>query len=126
MADASLACLRRAVDGVVVCERCEMPKGSFARMRGLLGRSGLEPGSGMLIDAAPSVHMFFMRFPIDVVFLDRDWKVVRIVQALKPWRVAGARRAVAALELPAGAAAEAGLVEGDRLVLEEPGTEGNG
>jgi uncharacterized protein len=88
-------------------------------MRGLVGRSSLEPGSGMLIDAAPSVHMFFMRFPIDVVFLDRDWTVVRIVHALKPWRVAGARRAVAALELPAGTAAEAGLTEGDVLVLDE-------
>jgi uncharacterized protein len=120
----SLARVRNAA-GAVVCERCEIPKSSFARMRGLLGRSGLEPGSGMLIDAAPSVHMFFMRFPIDVVFLDRDWMVVRVVHALKPWRVAGARRAVAALELPAGAAAEAGLQEGDVLVLEEPEAAGN-
>jgi uncharacterized protein len=116
----------RKAAGDVVCERCEVPRSSFARMRGLLGRTSLEPGSGMLIDAAPSVHMFFMRFPIDVVFLDRDWKVVRVVHALKPWRVAGARRAVAALELPAGAAGEAGLVEGDVLVLEEPGAGGHG
>jgi uncharacterized protein len=106
-------------EGVVVCERCEIPKSSFARMRGLLGHDGLEPGGGMLIDAAPSVHMFFMRFPIDVVFLDRDWKVVGIRHRLRPWRVAGAKRAVAALELPAGTAAEAGLEEGDKLVLEE-------
>jgi uncharacterized protein len=120
MTAGSVARLRRIADGTVVCARCEIPKGSFARMRGLLGRSGLEPGGGMLIDAAPSVHMFFMRFPIDVVFLDRDWTVVRVVHALKPWRVAGARRAAAALELPAGAAAEAGLHEGDVLVLEEP------
>jgi uncharacterized protein len=120
----SLARVRNAA-GAVVCERCEIPKSSFARMRGLLGRSGLEPGSGMLIDAAPSVMTFFMRFPIDVVFLDRDWTVVRVVHALKPWRVAGARRAVAALELPAGAAAEAGLQEGDVLVLEEPEAAGS-
>jgi uncharacterized membrane protein (UPF0127 family) len=95
-------------------------------MRGLLGRSGLEPGSGMLIDAAPSVHMFFMRFPIDVVFLDRDRKVVGVRHRLRPWRVAGARRAVAALELPAGAASAAGVDEGDVLVLEdiEGSTEG--
>lgn len=110
----------RNAAGDVVCERCEVPKSSFARARGLLGRSGLEPGDGMLIDAAPSVHMFFMRFPIDVVFLDRDWKVVRVVHGLRPWRVAGARRAVAALELPAGSAAEAGIEEGDVLFLEEP------
>lgn len=94
-------------------------------MRGLVGRSRLERGTGMLIDAAPSVQMFFMRFPIDVVFLDRDWKIVAIRHRLRPWRVAGARRAVAALELPAGAAAEAGLEEGDVLVLEEPGSAAN-
>jgi uncharacterized protein len=94
-----------------------MPKGAFARMRGLLGRDGLEPGTGMLIDAAPSVHMFFMRFPIDVVFLDRDRKVVGVRRGLRPWRVAGARRAVAALELPVGAAN--GIKEGDVLVLED-------
>ena len=116
----------RNAAGDVVCERCDVPKSSFARARGLLGRSGLEPGNGMLIDAAPSVHMFFMRFPIDVVFLDRDWKVVRVVHGLRPWRVAGARRAVAALELPAGAAAEAGIEEGDVLSLEEPAAGGNG
>jgi len=88
-------------------------------MRGLLGRSGLEPGSGMLIDSAPSVHMFFMRFPIDVVFLDRDRKVVGVRHGLRPWRVAGARGAVAALELPAGAAAAAPVEEGHVLVLDD-------
>jgi uncharacterized membrane protein (UPF0127 family) len=118
MARASLARVRRTGDDAVVCERCEIPESAFGRMRGLLGRGGLEPGSGMLIDRAPSVHMFFMRFPIDVVFLDRDRKVVRIVSPLRPWRVAGARRAVAALELPAGAAAAAAVDVGDILVLE--------
>jgi len=88
-------------------------------MRGLLGRAGLEPGTGMLIDAAPSVHTFFMRFPIDVVFLDRDRKVVGVRHRLAPWRVAGARGAVAALELRAGAAAEAGIQGGDVLVLDD-------
>jgi uncharacterized membrane protein (UPF0127 family) len=109
----------RKADGTIVCERCEIPESSFGRMRGLLGRDGLEPGQGMLIDRAGSVHMFFMRFPIDVVFLDRDRKVVGVRPGLRPWRVAGARRAVAALELPAGAAAEAGVEKGEVLVLEE-------
>jgi uncharacterized membrane protein (UPF0127 family) len=84
----------------------------------LLGRDRLEPGTGMLIDRAGSIHMFFMRFPIDVVFLDRDRKVVGVSHGLRPWRVAAARRAVAALELPAGAAAEAGIEEGDVLALQ--------
>jgi uncharacterized membrane protein (UPF0127 family) len=95
-------------------------------MRGLLGRTGLEPGTGMLIDAAPSVHMFFMRFPIDVVFLDRDWTIVGIRHRLRPWRVAGAKGAVAALELSAGVAAEVGLAVGDALALEPLETGANG
>ena len=94
------------------------PRARSGRVRGLLGRSSLEPGGGMLIDSAPSVHMFFMRFPIDVVFLDRDWRVLSVRHELRPWRIAGARRAVAALELPAGAAAAAGIAEGDVLALE--------
>jgi uncharacterized membrane protein (UPF0127 family) len=108
----------RTADGAVVCQRCEIPGSAFGRARGLLGRSGLEPGGGMLIDRAGSVHMFFMRFPIDVVFLDRDRKVVGVRHRLAPWRVAGARRAVAALELPAGTAVAAGIREGDMLLLE--------
>ena len=86
-------------------------------MRGLLGRSELAPGEGLLIRPAPSVHTFFMRFPIDVVFLDRDRTIVKIVSRLRPWRVASARKAVAALELEAGAADRAGLRLGMRLEL---------
>ena len=118
-ADAARRSRVRTAEGRVVCERCEVADRPLARMRGLLGRDGLDPGSGMLIDRAPSVHMFLMRFPIDVVFLDRDWRVVGVRHELRPWRVAGARRAVAALELPAGTAAEVGVREGDVLVLEE-------
>ena len=105
--------------GKLVCERCEIPESAFGRARGLLGRDGLEPGDGMLIDRAGSVHMFFMRFPIDVVFLARDRRVVSVRHRLAPWRMAGARGAVAALELAAGRAAEVGVEQGDRLVLEE-------
>ena len=118
MARASTARVRRSSDGAVVCERCEIPEGSFGRARGLIGRDGLERGGGMLIDRAGSVHMFFMRFPIDVVFLSRDRTVVGVRHGLRPWRYAGARRAVAALELPAGRAAEVGVEPGDVLVFE--------
>ncbi len=118
MAAASLARIRTK-SGKVVCERCEIPESSFGRARGLLGRDGLEPGGGMLIDRAGSVHMFFMRFPIDVVFLGRDRTVLGVKHRLAPWRVAGARRAVASLELPAGRAAEVGVEKGDVLVFED-------
>ena len=125
MAAATFARVRTA-EGAILCERCEIPETSFGRARGLLGRDGLEPGGGMLIDRAGSVHMFFMRFPIDVVFLDRDRVVVGVRHRLVPWRVAGARRAVASLELPAGRAAEVGVEKGDRLIFEDviPDTDG--
>jgi uncharacterized membrane protein (UPF0127 family) len=71
----------------------------------------------MLINPAPSVMTFFMRFPIDVVFLDRDRKIVGIRHTLVPWRAAGARQAIAALELPAGTAEACGLALGERLEL---------
>ena len=73
----------------------------------------------MLLTPEPSVHMFFMRFPIDAVFLDRDHKVVGIRHDLRPWKVAGVRGAHATLELPAGTAASAGLEVGDVLAFED-------
>jgi uncharacterized protein len=122
---ASLARIRTE-SGTVVCERCEVPESGFGRARGLLGRDGIEPGGGMLIDRAGSVHMFFMRFPIDVVFLSKDRTVVGVKHRLAPWRVAAARHAVAALELPAGRAAELRVEKGDRLVFEDVVEPANG
>ena len=90
-------------------------------MRGLLGRSGLDPAEGLLIKPTNSVHMFFMRFPIDVVFLDRDMVVRKVVETLRPWRMTACRGARAALELPAGAAGRRGIAVGERLVLEPAG-----
>jgi uncharacterized membrane protein (UPF0127 family) len=87
-------------------------------MRGLLGRSELAPGEGLLIRPAPSVHTFFMRFPIDVVFLGGDLRVLRVRSDLRPWRMAGQRGARAVLELPAGEADRRGIRPGDRLVIE--------
>ena len=110
-------------DGTAVCERCEVADGPIARMRGLLGRDGLEPGAGMLIEREPSVHTAFMRFPIDVVFLGKANTIVKVVHDMRPWRMAGARRAHAALELPAGVAAAVGLEPGMVLVAEEGASE---
>jgi uncharacterized membrane protein (UPF0127 family) len=106
-------------DGAVVCERCTIATTPVRRMRGLLGRSGLAPGDGLLIRPAGSIHTFFMRFPIDAVFLDRDLGVRKVAAAVKPWRLVFARRAHSVLELPAGEADRRGLAAGQRLVLQD-------
>jgi uncharacterized protein len=82
------------------------------RARGLLGRRG--PGAPLLLAPARSVHTCGMRRPIDVVFLDADLRVVKVAARLRPWRLAGARRAVAALELAPGTAR---VRPGDRYEL---------
>ena len=87
-------------------------------MRGLLGRSGLEPGEGLLFPRTSSIHMFFMRFAIDAVFLDREMRVRSIVRELRPWRVAGGLRPGSVLELAAGEARRVGVEPGTRLHLE--------
>ena len=106
----------RRKDGTIVCERCLLAETALTRMRGLLGRRELPSGEGILLKPASSVHMAFMRFPIDAVFLDRDLRVVKIAADLRPWRLAGARGAKSVLEISAGEAAQRGLTVGDRLV----------
>ena len=90
----------------------------WARFWGLMGRRSLHEGHGVLLTPCTSVHTFFMRFPIDVVFLDRNGRVVKIIPAMKPWRTAlGGRGARSALELEAGAAEANGLEPGDVIAL---------
>jgi len=90
--------------------------GSFAsRLAGLLGRSGMPEKSGLLLTDTKSIHMFFMRFAIDVVFLDASMRVVKVVPELRAWRIAACREAQHTLELPAGDAATAGIEIGDVL-----------
>ena len=102
-------------DGVVVCEECLVAATPFTRMRGLLGRSSLPSGQGILLRPAASVHTFFMRFSIDVVFLDDELRVVAIAADLRPWRAAGKRGARAVVELPEGECERRGLRVGDQL-----------
>ena len=107
--------LRRS-DGSVVCERCRAAETPWARMRGLLGRRELPPGEGILLRPASSIHTWFMRFPIDAVFLDRDLVVLAVAAPLKPWRAAARRGARAVLELPAGESGRRGVLVGERLL----------
>jgi len=108
----------------VLCEHLEQAGGMTGKSRGLLGRDGLEAEAGMLFEAGRlepfmCMHMLFMRFAIDVVFLNRQGRVIRINRNLRPWRfssiVWGARTA---LELPSGGAAGSQTEVGDQIIFE--------
>ena len=104
-------------DGRVVCEHLLVAARPLQRMRGLLGRRSLAESEGILLRPAGSIHTFFMRFPIDALFLDRDLVVVGIEPEVRPWRLAGCRGAKSVVELAAGECARRGLAVGDRLAL---------
>jgi uncharacterized membrane protein (UPF0127 family) len=107
-------------DGRLLLDRVAASKaGEHKNAKGLLGRDGLAAGEGLLLsDPTGSIHMFFMRFAIDAVFLTKDLEVVKVVEDLKPWRMARARGAKRILEIGSGEAARLGIRPGDRLVLD--------
>ena len=93
--------------------------GYFGRWLGLMGHPGLPPGQALVLEGDNSIHTLFMRFPIDVLFLDKAGRVKHLYHALRPWRLSrvvfGARRIV---ELPPGVLAATGTAVGDELAFE--------
>jgi uncharacterized membrane protein (UPF0127 family) len=104
----------------VVAGEVKVAAGIWSRFWGLMGRKRLPEDAGLLLKPSSSIHTAFMRFPIDVVFLDRALKVVKVVPEMKPFRATLAfGGAHSALELNAGAAARAQVEPGDQLTLVE-------
>lgn len=87
------------------------------RNKGLLGRDGLEEGEGLWIRPCEAIHMFFMKFAIDAVFIDRKKKVTKIAASIKPWRLAASFRAHSVIELPAGTALRTNTMPGDQIEI---------
>jgi uncharacterized protein len=102
--------------GAVVATRIDEAGNPWQAFKGLMFRKSLSPGHGMLFRPARGIHTHFMRFPIDLIFLDEHDRVVKIRPAMQPWRV-DFTNARAVIEMNAGAAAEAGLQPGDQLVF---------
>jgi uncharacterized membrane protein (UPF0127 family) len=108
----------------VLCAKLQDAGGLAGQSRGLLGRDGLAPDEGMLfvrgrLDPFMWMHMFFMRFAIDIVFLNGEGRVVRINQNLQPWRLSSVVFAARkALELASGAVARSRTTVGDMIKLE--------
>ena len=103
----------------ILAERATMARSFFTRLKGLLGTRSLEQGAGLLIEPCKSIHMFVMHYSIDVVFLDKSYSVVGLVQDIRPGKMSKVfSKARSALELPSGTIAATGTALGDRLACE--------
>lgn len=113
--------VRHEGTGEVVCRRASRAHSFALRALGLMFRKGWGgERDGLLLDPCAAIHMFFMRMPIDVIFLDAQGCVVRAIGGLKPWRVAGGGvGCVMTLEVPAGTLLRVPVASGDRLRMEE-------
>jgi uncharacterized membrane protein (UPF0127 family) len=117
MAGVGAHALRNTANGGMVAETLELALSRSSRRRGLLGRDSLAEGHGMLIAPCSSIHTWFMRFPIDVIFVKRDGRVVKLCRHVGPWRLAFGWGAYAAIEFPSGAIDRSAVSVGDRLEL---------
>ena len=105
--------------GKLLATRADEARGFYARFKGLMGQRTLPMGAGLHISPCNSIHTFFMRIPIDALFLDAQRVVLRIHPALPPWRTTSiVWKARSVLELPAGVVAASGTQIGDRLGFE--------
>lgn len=112
--------LKQAVNvtrGTVLSEKLELAGTGGSRRKGLLGRDGLLPGEGLWIAPCESVHTFFMRFSIDLVYLDRKHKVKKIKSRVGPWRLSACFSAHSVLELPAGTISRSKTERGDTVEI---------
>lgn len=104
--------------GAVLAEMSKKASNPVSRGIGLMGRRSLPPGGGLIIQPCNSVVSFFMRFPIDVVFLDRDAKVCHMIHGMVPWRASKiVRGSKLVVELPAGTLAGSGTQHGDTITI---------
>lgn len=88
----------------------------LTRLTGLMGRPGLEPGNGLALQPCRSVHTFFMRFPIDVIFINKEGEIVFLAENLRPFRITPlVKNACLALELPAGTISRTDTAKGDKI-----------
>jgi hypothetical protein len=111
--------VRNHTRDTILGDAVEIADTSEKRRVGLLKHVRLEPGSGLWIVPCESVHTFFMKFPIDLVYLDKQRKVRKVRHAVPAWRLSACLTAHSILELPAGTVEKSGTMPGDELSLEK-------
>jgi uncharacterized membrane protein (UPF0127 family) len=103
----------------ILAEHAKKNAGFFGRALGLMFTKSLDAGSGLILEPCNSIHMFWMSYAIDAIFLDKNTRVVGLVQEIKPWRTSKVfLHATACVELPAGTIANSDTRIGDTLVMQ--------
>jgi uncharacterized protein len=103
----------------VIATSVEVADSAPKRSKGLLGRKGLDPGTGLWIVPCEAVHTFWMQFPIDLIYLDRDLRIRKLRSGVPPWRLSGCLVAHSVLELAPGAIRDSQTQTGDKLDFSE-------
>ena len=111
--------MRNQTRAAVLGRAIEVADSSSKRRTGLLKHDRLQSGEGLWIVPCESVHTFFMKFPIDLIYLDRKRKVRKVRKAVPAWRISACLTAHSVLELPAGTVEESGTQAGDVLEIEK-------
>ena len=113
--------MRNETRQTALAEAADVANTSAKRRTGLLKHDRLEPGEGLLISPCSAVHTFFMKFPIDLVYIDKKRKVRKVAHAVPAWRMSGCLLAHAVIELPAGTVKRTATQAGDQLSIEKLG-----
>ena len=115
-----MATLRDVTTGETIADQLEYARSVVSRTRGLMMRGELRPGTGLLIHPCGSIHMMFMRFPIDAVFYDKEQRVTKVARGVRRWTgmAFGGKGAKGVVELPVGAAAN--IEAGHQLEFDPP------
>jgi uncharacterized membrane protein (UPF0127 family) len=118
-----LCVVRNLTRGTMVADRARCARSMLSRMRGLIGRRELASGEGLVLTPCSGIHMFWMRIPLDVVFLNRHNQVICAVSGLPTWTMLPwVRGATSAVELPIGTVHETRTAPGDLMSIEhQPG-----
>lgn len=111
--------IKNKTRNIMIAENCIVADTFFSRLKGLLGKKSIDQDTALLITPCNSIHMFFMKFPIDVLFIDKNDIIVHMVNNIKPWRTSKiVRHSEKVIELPAGSLLKNGTCVGDELIFE--------
>jgi uncharacterized membrane protein (UPF0127 family) len=111
--------ITNATRGTELARDARTARSLLSRAVGLLGRASLPPGEALVLERTGSVHTAFMRFAIDVLYVDRAGSVVKAVAALRPFRVSGVlKTGCTVIELPSGTIGRTATAPGDQLAFE--------